>query len=350
MKIQRPIPARSDWKQTFLGAALTLLVLLVVTELDARARGVAPSAAWAPDTWTAHWMRFEDGPDDQTVLLGASRMQFGMDMDVWEERTGRRPTMLAWPGSPPWGVLSKLAAREEFRGDVYISLAPSFAFIDGTSPFAMGMAGIVAGVEMKRWSLSFRMYERLWLPIQNTFPAFNTDACSPFQRLREALLIPNREGARQPALFPHTADFLEDNAMRFTEDGLSDPDILKWLHAIHQTISDVQEGIGVTDMDALVSQVKADVAALEARGSRVVFVRFPSDGGYLDVETRVFAREQCFDRVVAETAADGVHYADHPERLGLTPPEWSHLDAEQAAKFTRAFLDIVEELGVTPLR
>jgi hypothetical protein len=350
MKLQRSIPARSDWKPAFLGTLVTLAVLLVATEVDARARGVAPSAAWAPDTWTAHWMRLEAAPDDQTVLLGASRMQFGMDMDVWEERTGRRPLMLAWPGSPPWPVLSKLVEREQFRGDVYISLAPSFAFIDGRSGFAAGMAATVAGVEMKRWSLSYRMYERLWLPVQNAFSAFNTDACSPIQRLREALLVPNREGARQPALLPHTADFTADNALRFTETGLSDPAIVEWLLAIHQTISDIQGETGMTDMDALVAQVKADVAALEARGSRVVFVRFPSDGGYLDVETRVFSREQCYDRVVLETAADGVHYADHEERLGFTPPEWSHLDSEQAVKFTRAFLDIVEELGVTPLR
>jgi hypothetical protein len=350
MKLQRPLPQRTDWRAALGGAVLTLTALLVATELDARERDVLPSAPWAAETWTSHWMRLEAAPDDQTVLLGASRMQFGMDMDVWEERTGRRPIMLAWPGSPPWHVLSKLAARETFRGDVYISLAPSFAFIKEQSGFAARMAGIVAGVEMKRWSLAYRLHEQLWLPIQNAYPLFNTDACSPIMRLREALLLPNREGSRKPALFPHSADNSKDNALRFTERALQDPDILEWQLDIYRTITVIQEETGRTDMDALVARAKADIDALERRGSRVVFVRYPSSGRFLDVETKVFPREACFDRVVQETAADGVHYTDYPDRLGLDPPEWSHLDAEQAVEFTGAFLDIVEGLGVTPLR
>ena len=333
-----------------MGALLLFLGLLIATEVDARGRNVVPSAAWAPDTWTAHWMRFEAAPEDQTVLLGASRMQFGMDMDVWEERTGQRPIMLAWPGSPPWTVLSKLVAREEFRGDVYISIAPSFAFIDERSGFALGMAATVADVERRRWSLSYRIFERLWLPIQNKYSFLNTEACSPIQRLRELLLIPNREGSRQPALFPHSGDFTPDNAIRFTERALADPDIVQWLLDIHQTISVIQGETGRTDMDALVARVAAEIAELESRGSRVVFVRFPSDGAYLDVETRAFPRDKCYDRVVLETVADGVHYSDYPERLGLTPPEWSHLDAQQAKEFTGAFLDIVENLWGGPPR
>ncbi|MDB4401548.1 hypothetical protein N9247_00840 [bacterium] len=74
---------------------------------------------------------------------------------------------------------------------------------------------------------------------------------------------------------------------------------------------------------------------VESRGSRVVFVRNPAGGDSLDVETRIFSREAGFDRVVLETDADGVQYADHPGRLDLTLPEGSHLVVRPCGGFDR---------------
>ena len=68
------------------------------------------------------------------------------------------------------------------------------------------------------------------------------------------------------------------------------------------------------------------------------------------METWARSREACFDRLVEEATANGDHDADDPDRLGLTPPEWSHLDAKPAATFTASSLDIVEGMVGTPLR
>lgn len=168
---------------------------------------------------------------------------------------------------------------------------------------------------------------------------------SPILRLREALLIPNREGARQPVLFPHAADFDNENALRFTARGLEDPALLEWQLDIYRTTVLVQQEMGRCDMDALVARAKRDIETLESRRSRVVFVRFPSGGRFLEVETDTFSREECFDRVVEETAADGIHFCDHADRLYFECAEWSHLDAKQAVEFTSAFLDIAEGKG-----
>jgi hypothetical protein len=39
----------------------------------------------------------------------------------------------------------------------------------------------------------------------------------------------------------------------------------------------------------------------------------------------------------------GIHFEDHPEFQGLNLPEWSHLSAADARKFTRALAPMVEQ-------
>ena len=95
-----------------------------------------------------------------------------------------------------------------------------------------------------------------------------------------------------------------------------------------------------TTKEQIDRMVKA-VATLRARGVKVLFLRPPSDGPFLEHENKHFPRKDTWDVLLAATGAPGIHFEDYPELQGLELPEWSHLTFADARRFTAAVHAIV---------
>ena len=80
----------------------------------------------------------------------------------------------------------------------------------------------------------------------------------------------------------------------------------------------------------------------------MVFVRPPSSGPYLEAEDRELPRTRSFEPLLRATGAPGIHFQDYPQLQGLETPEWSHLSAADAARFTAALYDILERTHWEP--
>lgn len=88
--------------------------------------------------------------------------------------------------------------------------------------------------------------------------------------------------------------------------------------------------------DAEIGRAVAAVRKLRARGVEVVFIRPPSDGRYYAFEQKAMPRAATWERLLARTGAPGIHFEDYPDQRGLELPEWSHLSAAAAVRYTRA--------------
>jgi hypothetical protein len=91
-----------------------------------------------------------------------------------------------------------------------------------------------------------------------------------------------------------------------------------------------------------IERAAAAVAKLRARGVQVVFVRAPSTGMWREVEQRAFPRGENWDVLLKRSGAPGIHFEDYPELQGLTLPEWSHLSAADAERFTETLCRILQ--------
>ena len=60
---------------------------------------------------------------------------------------------------------------------------------------------------------------------------------------------------------------------------------------------------------------RAAVDRIRARGGEVVYVRWPSAGGYVPHETRTAPRERVWDPLLRVTNAIGVHFEDARQAL-----------------------------------
>ena len=74
----------------------------------------------------------------------------------------------------------------------------------------------------------------------------------------------------------------------------------------------------------------------------MVFIRMPSAGEYYAFEQKVFPRATTWDLLLKRTNTPGIHFEDYPELQGYELPEWSHLSASEANRFTKAMMPIVQ--------
>lgn len=84
----------------------------------------------------------------------------------------------------------------------------------------------------------------------------------------------------------------------------------------------------------------ANIDKIRARGGEVVFLRLPCAGFLLQVEDGGFPRERVWDRLLRDTNSMGIAWQDYPELQGYDLPEWSHLSASEAERYTRALVPI----------
>ena len=95
-------------------------------------------------------------------------------------------------------------------------------------------------------------------------------------------------------------------------------------------------------IDTQIDRAVAAVAKLRARGVQVLFVRPPSIGPYYAFEQHVFPRATTWDVLLRRTGAPGIHFEDYPQLQGYDQPEWSHLSAAEANRFTAALVPIIQ--------
>jgi hypothetical protein len=275
------------------------------------------------------------------VLVGSSRMLFDVQLPMWEKVTGERPIQIAIEGTSAVPVLEDLAADPNFTGRVVAGVASDlfftgFAFRGDVIPY------------FHKESPSKRVGN--WLSRQFIEPYFAFDdfdfalgAVMKRQPWPERDGVPTRFDVRklltqESDRNSHLWSKLETDAeyrelartiwaQRF--DGPPPPsmDTPEKL----QKIADTQ------------IQRAVDAAAkLRARGVKVLFVRPPTAGRYLEFDDKFFPRERTWDALLARTGAPGIHFKDYPELQGYELPEWSHIKAADADRFTEALATIVQ--------
>jgi len=332
-------------------AAIGWLVLVVVVAAMAgwewRMRSLGLHAGDLGDGvsyWTAERRKLAAGDHDGVVIFGSSRILFDTDLEVWKEMTGRRPIQLALVGTNPRPFLKRFAEDSDFDGLVVVGVTPDIFFSDFKSAFPKYLE---LSDLWRTESPSKRFGHQVGLVLQRYF-AFLDDNYS-LGSLVERVAIPDREGVRGPYL--DVWKLSEQSAGRqyrmwprlVTDRRLQE-------HAIKVWMGRDRGGPDAEALTRAIDDARQSVDKIRAHGGEVVFVRSPSAGAYYARELRNTPRAKTWDRLLQETDAFGINFEDYPEMQGLESPELSHLSAESATRFTRAYVGVLREryVGLRP--
>jgi len=291
--------------------ALAIFVVAISAwEMRVRAAGYTPSVEDSKDLWAATRCRLSDDPN-QTVVVGASRIQFDFDLQTWAEaHNDRIPIQLAIPGSNPLAILEDIAASE-FRGNLIIGITPALWFVPQGSPV------IITADALERyynWSPSQQASLVLGKLLQHRLAMINTEALK-FTALLSQIEVNDRPGVlpnlppKLPPYFSGNADTRQASMWSQCEEG--SPLALEIQQIWIGLFTPPPPPPGVTPeefhagflkhMDVQFARIQAAVATVKERGGRVVFVRPPSTGVLREMELKFSPREGVWDRMLEDT-------------------------------------------------
>ena len=331
----RPVPIQR-WGPVLIGAAVLFALFLGLWEDYWRSYGVTPSIANTEGLWAIQRRRIDAGEGAATVLLGASRVYFDIQLPVWERLSGRRPIQLSFEGTAPLPALEDLAEDPNFTGRLLIGVAPD-VFFPGRGLHAQ------AARYARKQSPAQRIGQWLSMHFIEPYLAFD----DPDYALRTVLARqkwPSRMPERMPVrkLSQTEADRnsylwgkVETDPYRAVARGV-------WLNHLQPGGDDRSPQEARKIEKEQIDRTAAAVAKLHARGVKVLFVRMPSTGPYLEFENRKYPRARTWDALLAASHAPGIYFEDYPQLLGYELPEWSHLKRADAERFTAALYQIIE--------
>ena len=320
-----------------IGWMVLVLVVLATIAWELQMRSLELVAGDLDDS-KAHWAverrKIAAGDFDDVVIVGSSRILFDTNLDVWEELTGRRPIQLALPGTNPRPMLAELADDPEFRGLLVVGVTPDIFFGDwlGIPEFA----GVTDYWKVQSPSDRFGHHVGLFLSRHVAF----LDSAYTLTTLIDRVKLENRGDIRRPYLDVWKIWQTSDDRQTFlwhrieTDERLREHARLVWGPFDGKRMDEA--GFARACADAAKS-----VKKIRARGGEVVFVRAPSAGLYYEHELQAAPRALTWDRLLKETDAYGIHFEDYPEMRNLEVPEWSHLSRDSAARFTRAYVELI---------
>lgn len=343
--VAQPVPERDipskPWGPILFGAIVMFVVMLIGWEMYWRDYGVTPSYRNSYGSWAAQRRRIDNGEGGKTVLIGSSRILFDVQLPVWENATGERPIQLALEGTSAVPVLEDLADDPDFTGRLVVGVAPDLFF---------------SGFAYRGEAISY--YHKQG-PSQRSGHWISKTLFEPYVAFYDpdfalATVIrrqdwPLRDGTEKNTRVRKLLVQEEDRNTHMWRKVEVDPEYRALARSIWAEnfvgppppMMDTPEKLQKL-IDKQITRAEVAVKKLRARGVRIVFVRPPSNGDYYAFEQKVFPRAGTWDALLKRTNTTGIHFEDHPEMLHYELPEWSHLSAADANKFTAALVPLVE--------
>jgi hypothetical protein len=289
--------------------------------------------------WAAQRRRISNGEGDKTVLIGSSRVLFGVQLPVWEKMFGERPIQLAFEGTSPIFALEDLADDPQYTGRLLVGISPPL-FFSGLN---------LREKAIKSWrkeTPSERAGQWLSTRLLEPFFAFYDPDYALMTVLRRQPWWPRRHGVLVYTDVRRLSVQGRDRNTHLWDKLEKDPEYQELAKSIWRQIFRPPPGMtpekGRKIAEEQVNRAAAAIAKLKARGVPVVLLRMPSGGEFLEAENKGFPRERTWNVLLERTGTPGIHFEDYPELQGLTLPEWSHLNAADAERFTERLCAILQ--------
>ena len=336
-------------KKTLLIAITLSFIAIGSWETYWRSQGYYPGLEDDKDLWAVQRAKVENATKDDFVLLGSSRVLFDFQLSQWEAETGKRPIQLASAGTTPLPVFHDIVENTDYKGTIIVGVTPGL-FFSTTYPLAMfwDRAQVRIDYYFAR-TYAQRLNHKISIPLQNSFTFLTADEEEwvddlDLKTLLNNIKIGNRIEMPMPP-FHRFQNIYEDRNVEMMYKTATDTAFANTIKRVWGFYGQ-QAQAHPPEKEATTIFFLNDLEKYKARGGNVILVRCPSSGGLRVGEGMGLPRAEFWDALVAKANVPGYHFEDYEQFKNLECPEWSHLSAEDARKFTTELAKIMLNDGV----
>ena len=325
-------PSRRWWP-VWLLAALCAIAITAAMERHWRGLGYRPDIRDSAQLWSIERDRVYATAKTPLVLLGASRIETGIDMALLAQLLPRyQPVMLAQNAHYPLAVLHDLADDANFHGVVLCDVDTA-----GLYRMFAGMQQPLVDYYHRQWSPSWHLHRILLTLWQEHAVVANPDL-GPVATLRRAL-----EGKEPPR-----PDYFRFHADRSADIDYRRVDVAAARRHFAEALA-TGDGLQAAVMPERWLADLADVhewtARINARGGEVIFYQSPVSGDLRTAEGIRHPADQYWNRFAADATAATLDGNTEPRLAAFVEPDDSHLDFRDKPAYTRALVDVLVERG-----
>lgn len=294
--------------------------------------------------WAVQRAKVPELTSEDVILTGSSRVLFNVQLDVWEDKTGKRPLQLATVGSSPLPIFHDLVQNTDFNGTIVVGVSPGL-FFSTLFPLAQPWEWPQSKVDhFYKRTYADRSNHWLSIPLQKTFYFISAEEDESDANVDlKSMLSRIQWGDRAYSNFPGVPQFGEiqvDRCLRMTERTATDTAFARQVKNFWQAIMD-NPNMPPPDIKGTMAFFLKDAEAFQKRGGKIILLRSPSTGLVKEVETKGLPRAVAWDSLVMKSKANAYHYEDYDGLSGFDCPEWSHLSGPDADIFTAALVDLL---------
>jgi hypothetical protein len=327
------------------------IFLVLMAENVLRFKGGSADVRDTPELWASQRARASSIGNDALVLVGSSRIQLDLDLDILANATGMKPVQLAIDGSPYLEILENLADDKSVTGTVLISttlpkLSPGIdatrinKWLDVYENNYRNLWYPKREQMIKAWLQSVSALYANIIPLEDLIPLLFDKR----RKLREIYLktLPSRERNADYSLVDMPGFYL-----RRVERNLGYP-LPEEAYASYDSFRDsviklTKENYTEFNTDKRRFQrIKVAIEKFKNRGVEVIIARFPLSGLVESISDIRYPKAQ-WDKVVAGLGVATIDYVDFPQ-LVYQLPDGSHLDMKQKPHFTKDFAEILLQM------
>ena len=325
---------RVPWTQIWIVALLTVVAVGGAWEYTLREARLGPEYIDNRTLWADTRHRLNREGADAIALLGASRHQRAIDINMMASTLDRPVYQLSVEGTSALPTLENLAADPRFRGTIIYSIAPAFSFNRRLSK--------LEGGDQSKWIRFYadqswvqRAEQRLRLLFQGALASRSPDAAIP------RVMASVRETGGMPA--PDFKVVFGDRSV----------------HANYEVLAGRGDRAGIVDLylknsepyneaefQTVVDYFATLVRLLRQKGCQVFVLRLPSDRQVVELEQRLFPKPAFWGTLERQVDASFVHFEDYPELAGYLSEDGSHIDSERRDEFTKQLLQVLRSNGL----
>lgn len=315
-----------NWLKIWLLTPALLLVGISINELLLRQARHEPSITSNADLFCNVYSQIKKLGANDLILLGASRMQTGIDLNVVQKQfPERKSILLAQSGKgTSYPVFEDIVKNSDFKGIVIIDETEQTLISQNYD-----QKGFVDHCH-SNFSLNRQLNHRISAWLESQFVFLNPESSS--LRLWGNLVTK----AKLPE--PFYTKTLSDRE-QLTDYDRADLKLLKQVHdgrlkGIKKR--DKQSSLSYEEWLKQTEHWQALVVQFRARGGRVIFVRMPISQERWRLERQITPPEKYWNRFVNKLNVESIHFADYPDLSNFKLPDTSHLDMRDKPVFTRS--------------
>lgn len=347
------------WVLIFGTALLVFVVFASLMDIRLAQLGYVPTTLDSKERWAKERFRANELGNRALVLIGASRIQLGIDLETLRRESQLEPIQLAVDGSSFIPVLKNLASDPLMQGTVLIDYNPGA--VEGALASDQGASTTFVNEYKKNMAkpifFSLDLVEKFLSGNLHESLRSYSDGANPLMSLQWRI-IPNQRATRYLITHPDRSRLADYKLV-------SMPDF--YYRRVARNLGEERSiNIAATDVEQVLKRridllqphdnsvyiqgikyIRQLVAEIQSHGGKVLFVEIPTSGMVREIDDKRYPHANFLDLFEKEIGVPFMNSVNNPTLRSFVCPDGSHLDFRDRARFTAM---MAQFLGLTSRR